>query len=278
MRNDLQDEPINIPSLMVSEEDELKDDYRPTRNKANKGGSRVNKEPIVATPQKSNGFLWFVVLLMFCVFSSAVVGLYWMIKETSNTVKYQLDERSSSTTNLTETTNNQLQKIVSQLNNQELATNTNLESVRLQIKQLTNKLTDLQVAQQKVMANYEAQEKRLSQLEEKITALSKLSSNNDVANQLSQLMNDVSTLKKSQASVEAINADIQTLKKQNLAQSVKSLQDDLLLLRSQLDAAPKQNSNSQSVDALQIKVNQQIQEMQGKIQNLQSQLDNRSPY
>lgn len=49
------------------------------------------------------------------------------------------------------------------------------------------------------------------------------------------------------------------------------MQDDLLLLRSQLDNVSTNNDSKQQLEALQNKVDSQLQKMQ-------QQLDNRSPY
>lgn len=271
MRNDLKDDPIDIPSLTIDKDDPLERGYFDSHhNKANAQVSSGSKK-----------FWGYTLLLLFILYSAGMVGLFWICKQAADNVQHQLDEKTTSTSILTQATSGQIQKITEQFTSQQEASQTAIENIRAQNKQLASRLLELSTVQQKIMAKQEAADKQLNQLQDKLTELTKNISSNDKTKQIDQLTNEVAILKKSQLSEENIKlltTDIQALKKQNLPQTIKSMQDDLLLLRSQLDTSANQANSNQSMQALQTKVNQQIQAIQNSLQTMQKQLDSRSPY
>lgn len=271
MRNDLKDDPIDIPSLTIDKDDPLEEGYFDAH-------SNKTKTPASSGSKK---FWGYTLLFLFILYSAGMVGLFWIGKRAADSVQHQLDEKTTSTSILTQTTSGQLQKITEQFTSQQEATKTALENVRAQNKQLASRLQELSAMQQKVVIKQEATDKQFSQLQDKLAELAKSTTAGDRTKQIDQLANEVATLKKTQLSEETINSlttDIQVLKKQNLPQTIKSMQDDLLLLRSQLDTSANQATNNQSIQALQSKVNQQLQDFQHTLQTMQKQLDSRSPY
>lgn len=268
MRNDLKDDPINIPSLTIDKEDCLEEQQRESTH------HKFAKEmPPVNTSSKR--FWGYILLLLFILYSVAMVGLFWICKQTADSVRQQLDEKTTSNSILAQTTNGQLLKIADQFNKQQAIVKENLENIRVQNKQLASKLINLADIQQKLIAKQDVYDKQLNQLQERLMELAKLNAN-DRNKQIDELAHEITALKNTQISEEAfklLTEDIKAIKKQNLPQTVKSIQDDLLLLRSQLDTTA-----NRSLETLQTNFKQQLEDIQKKLQNMQKQLDNRSPY
>ncbi|MEM7928114.1 hypothetical protein Q4R04_20360, partial [Morganella morganii] len=64
-------------------------------------------------------------------------------------------------------------------------------------------------------------------------------------------------------------------KQGNPSQTIKGIQDDLLVLRSQLDNRPAQGGNTAEFDAFRTQVMRNINTLQAQVQNLQQQLNTR---
>ncbi|EQM71169.1 hypothetical protein L682_31485, partial [Aquipseudomonas alcaligenes OT 69] len=80
--------------------------------------------------------------------------------------------------------------------------------------------------------------------------------------------------------LKALSAEIDALKKQgNPNQAIKSLEQDLLVLRSELDnrPAPAQNAggNTAEFDAFRAQMTRNISTLQSQVQNLQQQINAR---
>ena len=194
-----------------------------------------------------------------------MVGLFWICKQTADSVRQQLDEKTTSNSILAQTTNGQLLKIADQFNKQQAIVKENLENIRVQNKQLASKLINLADIQQKLIAKQDVYDKQLNQLQERLMELAKLNAN-DRNKQIEELAHEITALKNTQISEEAfklLTEDIKNIKKQNLPQTVKSIQDDLLLLRSHLDTTA-----NQSLETLQTNFKQQLEDIQKKLQNM----------
>lgn len=265
MRNDLKDEPIEVPSLLIDDKGQLEtDNYIAQHNMRDEKPSRFSNKAVAC-----------MLLLLFVVYSTGMVVLFWVFKQAADDVRYQLNEKTQSSSLITEKNDHLIKSITDQVKDQQTITKTSLESIRGQNKQLAEQFNKILASQQLISSKQDEQEKRLAKVEEQLLALSKSS---DQTEQIKQLNADVVSIKKSQESLNNLSTDVQELKKQNPAQAIKSVQDDLLLLRSQLDTASAGSDNTQQLKSLQSKVEQQLFEMQGKIQNIQQQLDRQSPY
>lgn len=258
MRNDLKDEPIDVPSLTLDEHDQLESTDHASRDRARSTKlSRLSNRTVV-----------YMLLFLFIVYSIGMVVLFWVFKQAADDVRYQLDEKTHTTSAITENNTGRLQAITEQVNNQQTVTKNQLENIRAQNKQLVNQLNRILEAQQTITIKQETQEKRLAKLEEQLVVLGKSTNQTE---QVKQLQNEIAELKKIQPTIANLTSDVDGLKKQNVSQTLKSVQDDLLLLRSQLDNVSTSNDSKQQLEALQNKVDSQLQKMQ-------QQLDNRSPY
>lgn len=258
MRNDLKDEPINVPSLMLDEYDQSESaDYVSRDNARNTKLSRLSNRTVV-----------YMLLFLFIVYSIGMVVLFWVFKQAADDVKYQLDEKTHTTYAITENNMGQLQAITEQVNSQQTVTKNQLENIRSQNKQLISQLNRLLETQQAMTTQQEALQKRLAKLEEQLMILGKSAHQTE---QVKQLQKQIAELQNIQPVVTSLSNEVDGLKKQNFAQTLKNVQDDLLLLRSQLDNVTTTNDSKQQLEALQNKVDSQLQKMQ-------QQLDSRSPY
>jgi len=78
--------------------------------------------------------------------------------------------------------------------------------------------------------------------------------------------------------IKALGGDIETLKKQgNPAQSIRSLEQDLLVLRSELDNRPAASAgpNTAEFDAFRAQMTRNINTLQSQVVNLQQQINQR---
>ncbi|MFD1261141.1 hypothetical protein [Entomomonas asaccharolytica] len=258
MRNDLKDEPIDVPSLTLDEHDQFENTDHDSRDRARSTKlSRLSNRTVV-----------YMLLFLFVVYSIGMVVLFWVFKQAADDVRYQLDEKTHTTSTITENNMGRLQAITEQFNSQQTVTKNQLENIRAQNKQLVTQLNRVLETQQTITTKQETQEKRLAKLEEQLVALAKTTNQIE---QVKQLQNEIAEFKKMQPTITRLTNDVDGLKKQNGSQTLKSVQDDLLLLRSQLDNVATNNDSKQQLEALQNKVDNQLQKMQ-------QQLDNRSPY
>ncbi|MNP16159.1 hypothetical protein D3C76_1085430 [compost metagenome] len=123
-------------------------------------------------------------------------------------------------------------------------------------------------------AQQESAAQLITQLDGKLKALA------EEQGKLKSLQNDIAAtnerIKGMTTDIASLNADVGTLKKQgNQSQAIKSLQDDLLVLRSEVDNRPAPSSNTAEFDAFRKQMTRNINTLQAQIQNLQSQMDSR---
>jgi chromosome segregation ATPase len=78
--------------------------------------------------------------------------------------------------------------------------------------------------------------------------------------------------------LKGLGSDVEALKKQgNPNQAIRSLEQDLLVLRSELDnrPAPTQGASTAEFDAFRAQMTRNISTLQSQVQNLQQQLNAR---
>lgn len=265
MRNDLKDEPNEIPSLTIDDQDQLND----------AGYTSFGRTQELKHPKFSNRTVIYMLFFLFVVYSVGMVVLFWVFKSAADDVRFQLDAKTHTASTITETNISRLQAITERVDNQESTSKTQFASINTQHKQLVSQLKQVLETQQTIITQQTAYEKRLANLDQQLATLSKSANS---AQQIKQLQTDIAELKKTQQRVNGLMAEVKSLQEQNLGQAVKSVQDDLLLLRSQLDQISVTNDSSQQIEAVQTKLTKQLQGLQSQLDNLQQQLNNRSPY
>jgi chromosome segregation ATPase len=171
------------------------------------------------------------------------------------------------------------------------------EALKLQVKQLESKLAELSKQQQGVAGQQSGQDKRIEQLTADLKTQQGATS--QFGGSLKSLSSEQVALKSAQASLQAelaslntaqagaaklegqlksLSAEIEALKQiGNPSQAIGRLEQDLLVLRSQLDQrpAPSSSSNTAEFDAFRAQMTRNISTLQGQIQNLQQQIDAR---
>lgn len=249
MRNDLKDEPLVVPSLTV-------DDGESVTSSHGGGESRNKKQS-----GSSKGFVVFLFLLLLVACCGGVGWLYWMFKQSTDELRSQLAQATNSTSQITESNLTRWQEVTKQLAEQQQITKTSLEALRTQNKQLAEQLNKALTSQQTALKQQVEQNNRLQKLEQQITGYD---------DKIKQLTADVVALKQAQ---NTVSTDIKGLQDKKIPQTIQSIQDDLLLLRSQLDASSS-NDAKQSLT----KLEKQMQSLQSQVDTLRQQLSSRSLY
>ena len=249
MRNDFKDEPLEIPSLLI-------DDIEPKETLQAK-----TKAPIMVAKKSgaSKGFIVFILLFLFIIYSVGASLLFLLFKQSTDDLRYQLEQATHTAASAVE------------VNQQQALTSSGLENIRNQNKLLMQKLITLTTKQNELTAQLIAQGKRLGTIEQQMGALV---NNAKQIDQIKQLSTDLSSLKKSQDSLSALASDVKILQNQNISQPLKSVQDDVLLLRAQVDKVQTTDSKQQIINQL----TKQVESLQTQMSKLQQQVSNMSPY
>ncbi len=275
MRNDALDELDQLPSLSSG-----------TRNAdhfalgATGAGSEsaVGPAPLMVQAPKaaSTGPLW-------ALLGAALIalgGLGWWSFQQISLMEQQLVATQESFARISEDAAGRLQDISGKV----VATESNAtgenQALKLRVKQLESKLTELSKQQQSANTQQGSQAKRLEQLSGELKLQADGATQLD--SKLKGLGAEQASLKaavaeqgKLDSQLKSLAADLEGLKKQgNPNQAIARLEQDLLVLRSELDNRPAQN-NTAEFDAFRGQVTRNVSTLQSQMQNLQQQLNNR---
>jgi chromosome segregation ATPase len=277
MRNDALDElDDDVPSLSTDARDReafghapvVEDRFEPRRTGPARRGI-------------ASGFLWVLVLALII----ALGGLGWWSYQQISLMEQQLVATQESFARISEEAAGRIRDISGKIVSAESTVTSGSEAVKLQVRQLGTQYADLAKQQQAFAARQDELGKRLDQLGADLQA--QKGADGDVGDRLKALAADQDRLKAQQADLgkfsgrlDALDQDVAALKKQgNPSQAIKELQQDLLVLRSQLDdapAAPASNAASTAeFDAFRAQVTRNINALQSQVQNLQQQLNAR---
>lgn len=288
MRNDAHDELDHMPSLttdMLDRDDFETDHHEPARGTPSRAAAAA---PKVA----STGALWALVGAL----TIALGGLGWWSFQQIGLMEQQLVATQESFARISEDAAGRIQDISGKVVATESTVTSDSEALKLQVKQLESKLAELSKQQQSVAGQQSGQDKRIEQLTAELKAQQGATSTVDGS--LKSLGSEQATLKKAQASLQAeltslktaqagstklegqlqsLSAEVEALKRLgNPNQAIGRLEQDLLVLRSQLDSRPApSSSNTAEFDAFRAQMTRSISTLQGQIQNLQQQIDAR---
>ncbi len=275
MRNDALDELDQMPSLSSGNRD--RDDFaapRPSEMPPSSSPSYATA-PAALKPA-STGPLW--ALLGAALI--ALTGLGWWSFQQISLMEQQLVATQESFARISEDAAGRLQDISGKV----VATQSNVtgenEALKLRVKQLENKLAELTKQQQTVVTQQGAQGKRLEQLAGDVK--DQLASAGQLDSRLKTLDAGQVALKAGQAELgkldtqlKGVSAEVAELKKQgNPSQAISRLEQDLLVLRSELDNRQGQN-NTAEFDAFRAQMTRNISTLQSQVQNLQQQISAR---
>ncbi|MDX1724203.1 MAG: ATPase [Pseudomonas sp.] len=286
MRNDAHDELDHVPSLTTDMLDS--DDFDTGREPSVRTPSRAATAPPKAA---STGALWALVGAL----TIALGGLGWWSFQQISLMEQQLVATQESFARISEEAAGRILDISGKVVATESTVTSGSEALKLQVKQLENKLVELSKQQQSVAGQQSGQEKRIEQLTAELKTQQGATSM--VAGSLKSLSSEQMALKNAQALLRAeqtslktaqagsakfegqlksLSGEIEALKKiGNPNQAIGRVEQDLLVLRSELDNRPAPKSNTAEFDAFRAQMTRNISTLQGQIQNLQQQIDAR---
>lgn len=303
MRNDAHDELDHVPSLTAGRDrdpypaPELEPIQRPADREPDSPRSRQKRRPAGTAP------LWIMIVALFC----ALGALGWWSQQQVSRLEAQLVATQESFARISEDATGRLQDISGKIVATESNVTTEGEALKLRIKQLEKQALDL-VEQQRAMATEQQsllgrqgnQDKRLDEqgirvgrvatdLREHQASTATLAETvKNLNDEQAALKSSVAGLKgaademsKLSARVDGLSKDIAALKQRgDASQAVSRLEQDLLVLRSELDNRPSAPAAAPGVktaefDSFRAQVTRTINSLQGQVANLQQQLDQR---
>lgn len=272
MRNDALDEVEQIPSLSAGAGD--REDYGHAHASAPLPQASAYAQ--AAPKAASTGPLW--ALLGAALI--ALAGLGWWSFQQISLMEQQLVATQESFARISEDAAGRLQDISGKVVATESTATGEAEALKLRVKQLESKLAELTKQQQSAGVLQGAQGKRLDQLASDMKSQADGSVQQD--EKLKSLAAEQASLKAAQAEfakfdgqLKSLATDLDGLKKQgNPNQAIARLEQDLLVLRSELDNRAGQNSTAE-FDAFRGQVTRNISTLQSQVQNLQQQINSR---
>ncbi|NMZ22647.1 ATPase [Pseudomonas proteolytica] len=266
MRNDIKDDFDHVPSLRADVGDD--DDFVPTAATS----MRSRPAPVVKVKSASTGPLWALVgALLF-----AFVGLAWWSFQQISLMGQQLVATQESFARISEEAAGRLQDISGKVVASEASVNTGSEALKLQIKQLESQLLEQGKQQLGVAGQATELDQRLAQMSASTTELT--TANTQMQAQVQTLATELTALKAAQAEAAKLNAevkelstDVAALKKQgNPATAIARLEQDLLVIKSELDnRAATEGPSNKEFDVFRIQTTRNITTLQTQMQNLQ---------
>ncbi|MDF2398346.1 ATPase [Pseudomonas protegens] len=278
MRNDAHDEFDDVPSLRA---DPLDDDVFPTTHAARERTTVHSRStPVVKVKGPGTGPLWALVGALFFAF----IGLAWWSFQQISLMEQQLVATQESFARISEEAAGRLQDISGKVVASQTNVTTDSEALKLQIKQLENRLQDQSRQQQGVAGQATDLDKRLAQMSAQTTE--QQAANSQLQAQVKALSAELASLKGAQtdtgkldAQLKSLNADLAALKKQgNPSAAIERLEQELVVLKSEQDnrpAAAQSGASTAEFDAFRGQVTRNINTLQSQIQNLQQQINNR---
>lgn len=286
MRNDAYDELEHVPSLTPDVRD--RDDFAGEQPRTPAYG----RAPLPAAAAKAGtGPLWALVGAL----TIALAGLGWWSFQQIGLMEQQLVATQESFARISEEAAGRIQDISGKVVATESTVVSGSEALKLQVKQLEGKLAELAKQQQGLAGQQSSQAKQLEQLASGLKT--QQAATGEFAGQLKGLSEGQAALKTAQAAVKAeqaalkaaqaesarleaqlqgIAAEVETLQQVgNPNPAIASLQQDLLVLKSQLENRPVPKSNTAEFDAFRAQMTRNISALQAQIQNLQAQIDAR---
>jgi chromosome segregation ATPase len=278
MRNDALDELDQMPSLSSGARNS--DDFAQGAASAapeSALGHRPGHVASVSAPKTaSTGPLW-------ALLGAALIalgGLGWWSFQQISLMEQQLVATQESFARISEDAAGRLQDISGKVVASESNVTGENQALKLRIKQLESKLAELTKQQQTASSQQGSQGKRIEQLSGDLKLQAEGAAQLD--SKLKSLSAEQVTLKaalaeqaKLEAQLKSLVVDLDGLKKQgNPNQAIARLEQDLLVLRSELDNRPPQSSTAE-FDAFRGQVSRNLSTLQTQMQNLQQQLNNR---
>ena len=281
MRNDARDDFDDVPTLRATVDDH--DALAPTAGARERTTVYSRNTPVIKVKGASTGPLWAMIVALLL----AVAGVAWWRFQQISMMEQQLVATQESFARISEEAAGRLKDISGKVVASESTLNTGSEALKLEIKQLEEKLLEQGKQQQGAVVGQQGElDKRFEQINAAI--LAQVTAQQEGAaklqTQVKELGAELAVLKtalaeqgKLDAQVKGLGADIAALKKQGDPNSaIQRLEQDLIVLKSELEtrpaAAPIQGANTAEFDAFRGQVTRNINTLQSQIQNLQKQI------
>ncbi|MCF1489999.1 ATPase [Pseudomonas mosselii] len=273
MRNDAHDDFDDVPTLRAGTPDD--DELLP---------AHVARSRQKAARPRSNGPLWALLGASFI----ALGGLGWWSFQQITLMEQQLVATQESFARISEEAAGRLQAISGKVDASESSNSTGSEALKLQIRQLQASLAEQGKQQQGVAGQAGDLGKRLEQVladtREQQKVVTELQG--QLQAQLKAVNAELATLKSGQVDggkldgqLKSLSNEVAALKKQgNPSAAIERLEQDVLVLKSQVDNRPATSAGGASVqefDAFRGQVTRNISTLQSQIQNLQQQINAR---
>jgi chromosome segregation ATPase len=283
MRNDTRDELDYVPSL-TADQDDFTAGRLPVHDRS--------KAVIVSTTVNSRA-LWALIVAL----GIALGAVGWWSFQQIRLMGQQLVATQENFARISEEASGRIQDISGKVVASESTVLSGNETIKLQIRQLENKVAELGKQLQAAAAQLDEQNTGMarlgvvqknqqeagSQYQEALTLLA-----NEQGKSMSRLegLEHELALQKSTLAVSAeqlgklstLEADVQELKKLgNPNPSIKRLEQDLLVLRSEMDSRPAAGvgNDTAEFDAFRAQTSRSINALQAQIQSLQQQINSR---
>lgn len=282
MRNDAHDELDHVPSLTTDKRD--RDDFDEAHPEPAARPPAYARAPAAPVKSASTGPLWALVGAL----TIALGGLGWWSFQQIGLMEQQLVATQESFARISEEAAGRIQDISGKVVATESTVTSGSEALKLQVKQLENKLAELSKQQQTVVSQQSGQGKRLEQLAADLKTqqgatskfeapLKSLSSEQaSLKAELAALKTAQGGLGKFEGQLKSLGGEVDALKKiGNPNQAIGRLEQDLLVLKSDLETRPAPSSNTAEFDAFRAQMTRNISTLQAQVQNLQQQIDAR---
>ena len=295
MRNDAHDELDDIPSLRAERErggpyppPQLEPVLQPAESRRHKRRGGGSTAP-----------LWAMVVALFI----ALGAFGWWSYQQISRLEMQLVATQDSFARISEDAAGRLQDISGQVVATESNVTTESEAVKLRIRQLEKQSLDLieqnralATQQQSLVGKQGNQDQRLAEHGKQLQtfasdlqnqqgtiaalsdSLKKVSGEQaQTASALNETKASLASLEKLTAQLDGLGKEIAALKKQGgSSQDLSRLEQDVLVLRSELENRPRaQGVNTSEFDSFRAQVTRTINSMQGQLANLQGQISGR---
>ncbi|WP_043311411.1 hypothetical protein [Pseudomonas sp. ML96] len=274
MRNDAHDELDHVPSLTTDPRD--RDDHSLGHSPSHSHAPQ-RSAPTYPQVERRRGFgtgpLWALIGALVI----ALGGLSWWSYQQIAQMQAQLVVTQETFARISEDAAGRIQDISGKVVATESNVTSGSEALKLRVKQLETKLAEVAKQQQNLNGQQSGQGKRIDQLAADLKSQQGATAQFD--GKLEQLASEqksgLAGVGKLQEQLKGQSADIDALKKKgDPSQAVRNLEQDLLVLRSELDNRAAQN-NTAEFDAFRAQVTRNINGLQAQVQNLQQQLNTR---
>lgn len=277
MRNDALDELDNVPSLTTDSRDRDRETFGRGAEAVERGPSSARGVQPVPVRSASTGPLWALVGALVIALGS----LGWWSFQQIGQVQQSLVATQESFARISEEAAGRIQDISGKVVATESTVTSGSEALKLKVKQLEAKVAELGKRQQKLIDQQGGQDKRIEQAVAGLSSQQGTSAQFD--GQLKKLTSEQATLKtaagdlgKVQEQLKGLSTQVEALKKLgNPNQAIGRLEQDLLVLRSELDNRPAPSSSTAEFDAFRAQMTRNVSTLQAQVQNLQQQLDAR---